>query len=461
MPGGGTWTAQNKRRPGAYINFNAVPAPNSSLGSAGTIITILPLDWGPTDTLIELTGEELLSGKSMQKVGSYYNDSESLPLRLALQNCYRMLIYRADTGGVQATATIPITDSVNASATARYAGVAGNNIQLVIIVDRPAAGKVTLNVLYRGAVKETYILDKAGQLNDINSAWVDIEVPSGSEDEPIPGTAGITLTSGTNGTIDYTTTIPMFQEAAKLRDWSTMALPVDDDNVVNTMLQYINDLKEIDGKMVQISITSPLTQEAPANSENVIASFQGYQTATEVITPELFTLYVAGLNAGTELGISNTCREVIGATEIVNPVADGLITDFLEGGWFILSYRSDGVVVVEQDINTLHIFTADRPLEYSKNMTIRLLNTVAQDCSLIFIRDFAGKVRANKTGRDLYKSRMITYFTDLQDSDAITNFVSDDLVVMEGEQPEGVVLEVALQPVGAMEKLYMTVNIIA
>ena len=43
---GGTWVSQNKERPGAYINFNSVTAPEVEIGSRGIATIALPLKWG-------------------------------------------------------------------------------------------------------------------------------------------------------------------------------------------------------------------------------------------------------------------------------------------------------------------------------------------------------------------------------------------------------------------------------
>ena len=50
---GGTWIAQNKVRPGAYINFKAVPAPSSNLGSRGIMTMPVAMNWGPQNEVIE------------------------------------------------------------------------------------------------------------------------------------------------------------------------------------------------------------------------------------------------------------------------------------------------------------------------------------------------------------------------------------------------------------------------
>ena len=43
---GGIWLAQNKVRPGAYINFKAVPKSKMTVGDRGIVAMGLPLSWG-------------------------------------------------------------------------------------------------------------------------------------------------------------------------------------------------------------------------------------------------------------------------------------------------------------------------------------------------------------------------------------------------------------------------------
>ena len=43
---GGTWLSQNKTRPGAYINFKAVPKSKMTVGDRGIVAICLPLSWG-------------------------------------------------------------------------------------------------------------------------------------------------------------------------------------------------------------------------------------------------------------------------------------------------------------------------------------------------------------------------------------------------------------------------------
>ena len=51
---GGTWTLQNKARPGAYINFKAVPDPGDVTSTRGVAAMPLVLNWGPEAQIIEV-----------------------------------------------------------------------------------------------------------------------------------------------------------------------------------------------------------------------------------------------------------------------------------------------------------------------------------------------------------------------------------------------------------------------
>lgn len=64
------------------------------------------------------------------------------------------------------------------------------------------------------------------------------------------------------------------------------------------------------------------------------------------------------MSAGCAINKSLTYYAFEDATEIINQLTHEQIIDALRRGKFILSSRQDGVVVVEQDINTLHTFTA-------------------------------------------------------------------------------------------------------
>ena len=60
----------------------------------------------------------------------------------------------------------------------------------------------------------------------------------------------------------------------------------------------------------------------------------------------------------------------------------------------------------------------------------------------------------------MFKANRIAYFDSLQAAGAITDFKADDVEVIEGNERDSIVLNVAIQPVDALEKLYMTVQVV-
>ena len=125
---GGTFVAMNKVRPGAYINFESVPKPLMTVAERGVLTMPVAMEWGPSEKMITLLSEDLLNGNSVAKIGCDAFDAESLVFREALKNAYKAYIYRADTGGEKATATIGTL-----TASALYAGVVGNKITVAVV----------------------------------------------------------------------------------------------------------------------------------------------------------------------------------------------------------------------------------------------------------------------------------------------------------------------------------------
>ena len=80
--------------------------------------------------------------------------------------------------------------------------------------------------------------------------------------------------------------------------------------------------------------------------------------------------------------------------------------------------------------------------------------------ALIFERSYIGKVNNNDDGRNIFKSDIINYLNTLQNISAIQNFdPTADIQIYAGEAIDAVVVDLAVQPVDSMEKLYMTVMV--
>lgn len=439
---GGTFKSQNKIRPGAYINFKGVAKPLSSLGTRGVVTMPVAMSWGAEVT--ELLSTDLIDGKSLPKIGYTAFEEQSQIFREALKNAYKAIIYRLDTGGTKAGATLtPLT------ATAKYEGIVGNEIAVSVVAN---GDKFDVITLFRGVERDRQTVTTAEEL--VPNDYV---VFSGTGN--LVANAGVTLTGGENGTVSEAT-YATYLNVIKAYKWNTMGIPQNVPTVNPSIITFITNMRENLGKKVQAVLYN-----ADADYEGIITVNQGYKTTDETVSPTTFVAYVAGLTAGSDVNTSNTYHVINGAVSIVypegvTPYGDEEIEEALKAGKMVLSTRQDGAIVIEQDINTLHTFTPDKGYAFSKNRVIRTLDEINNSIALLFEKSYIGKVDNNDYGRALFKGDIISYLNTLQALGAIQNFDSTtDITIYAGDAIDAIVIELVIQPVDSMEKLYMTVMV--
>lgn len=432
---GGTWLAQNKTRPGAYINFKAVNKASSAIGSRGIATLALGMSWGATIT--ELTGEELLNGNCLTKIGYNLYDEEIQLYREVLKNCYKVILYRVDTAGVKATATLG-----NLVAAAKYAGVVGNKISVSVVANDT---KFDVRTYFNGAEKDVQTVATIDAL--VDNDWVDF-----SGTGVLAATAGTSLSNGSNGAITAANFDAYFA-AIESYSWNTMGIPSNVDGVAAKVKAFITTMREVRGRKVQAVLYN-----APQDYEGVISVSQGYKIGAETISAQTFVAYMTGLTAGAEANVSNTYHVIEGATEIVGAKTDAQIETALAAGEVVISTRRDGVIVIEKDINSLVTYSSTKSKDFSKNRVLRTLDEINNGVALLYEQSYVGKVGNNDFGRSLFRGDIISFMSKLQKMNAIQNFSgAADISVYAGADIDAVVVELAVQPVDAMEKLYMTV----
>lgn len=437
---GGTFVTMNKVRPGAYINFESVPKPLMTVAERGIVTMPVAMEWGPEGKMITLLSEDLLNGNSVAKIGYDAFDTESLVFREALKNAYKAYIYRADTGGEKASATIG-----SLTVAALYTGVVGNKISVAVVEDEE---KFKVQTFLNGALKDEQIVSDIGSL--VANDWVEF-----SGEGALTANAGTQLTGGTNGTLNTTVLTGYFKEAEKFK-WNTMAIPLDLQSVGAQVTAFIKRMRDDLGKKCQAVVVD----YPNADYEGIISVSQGYKTSTETITKHIFAATVAGMTAGANVNESNTYAVVdADAVEIIGELSDEEVEEALQSGKFIITRRDDGVIVVEQDINTFKTFVPKKGKEFAKNRVIRCLDEINNTTKLTWEKAYVGKVDNDADGRSTFKADLINFGKQLQNLRAITDFDgNEDINVSKGQNIEDVITDWAITPVDAMEKLYMTVR---
>ena len=454
---GGTFTSYNKVRAGAYFNFKSVPRPMIQVGDRGIATIPLELSWGNTGTLIEVFSDELLNGDSLAKVGFTAFDSDSKILNLMLQNCYKVLVYRTNTGGTKATATLTSGEQVEGvypntlTITAKYKGTFGNSIIISVVANGVL---FDVSTFVNGSQKDKQTVATVSELE--NNNFVDFEgtgVPTLS--------AGISLTGGTNGTsVAKATYYPLYLALLETAKYQTIACPdlIDEDTTLKAnIVTFVRNQRDEQGRYIQ----GVIANYPAANIEGIISVKNGLVVNNVNFTKEETTAIVAAMTAGAEINESNTNKVVVGATDLIGKYTNSQIIDALNNGEFLFTANSRGEIKVEKDINSLHTFTQEKNYAFSKNRVIRVLDEIGTSIQDIWEQSYMGKQNNDTDGRDIFKGDVIAYFTELQRIGAIQNFGgADDIELVQGSDLDTVIVNAWIQPTDSMERLYFTVNVI-
>ena len=435
---GGTFTVQNKVRPGAYINFKSAGKPLGTLSDRGIMTMPLSLKWGPSKKVIEITNET-----DIQEVLGYsLLDQELLLIKEAVKRASKILLYRVNDG-TKATATVsPLT------ITAKDGGTRGNALSVILTEDVDAEGTFKVITLLDGRPVHEQLGKTVEDLE--NNSFVTF-----SGTGALAASSGTTLTNGTDTVAESQDYLDYFK-AIEVFTWNTMAIPTTDSTVKGATVAFIKRMREDEGKKVQAVLENYPT----ADYEGIISVKNGVKlTDGTVIGAVKATAWVAAATAGAEVNQSNTYTSYDDSVDVDVRYTNTQIIEALQKGEFIF-IEQGGKAVVEQDINTLISFTADKDKSFRKNRVIRVLDAIGNDMHRIFARNYLGSTDNHADGRKLFKGECINYLDTLQGISAIQNFDSTkDVEVLPGQESDSVVANVYVQPVDSMEKLYMTVTV--
>lgn len=432
--GGGTFTVQNKVLPGAYINFVSKARAVGTMGERGTIAFLWNGDWGEENKIITVESEDFQKN-SMSIFGYNYTDDKMIFLREVFKGAKSAKIYFTGKG-TKASAVIG-----KLTITAVFNGTRGNSIKIVI--EKNADGKSDIYTLIGKEMAEVDVQSVSSIEELKDNDYVRF---SGNGD--ITETAGTNLSGGTNGLVtgnDYS----MFLDKVEAEEFTSLIYAGNDEQTKSLFADFTKRLREDEG----YKITTVLYNYKKADFEGVISVKNNI--LTQGIDESSLVYWVGGKNAGAEINESLTNQKYDGELEINTSYKKSELKKAIENGEFIFYSDKDEIKVLK-DINTFVSVTPNKNSDFSNNQVIRVIDAVANDTARIFDTYYLGKVQNNDIGRDIFKSELINYHQTLQSIQAITNFKSDDIEVTKGVEKGDVIVNEFIEPVGAMDKLYMT-----
>ena len=497
---GGTWKAQNKRRPGVYINVkgNGKPVVNSPLGRL-LMFQNKPLGWGKNGviTLDASSNFEELTGHKL-------SDPELAPVREALKGAETILLVNSVNGGTKAKFDGSKSENgqIDISIEAKNPGVVGNNITVDLnqadtnnngITDYVITTILGTKILDQQTIKGVQFrvfldskldVNKLGinSLNELEfeNEYVKFKITDKAKEafnKLINGAKELTpeerqnldnaslfqlsgsnqLTGGTDGTNNV---INVMNEVLENEYYSvaTTAGWDESSNIHQLFAEQIKRLRENIGLKVRGVI--PNSTDVAYNYEGISSVKNGYllNDGTLIDVPTA-TARFAGMSASADAATALTYADIDDAVEASPRLNNEDTITALNNGEIVFSTRPGNRVVIEQDIDTLTSFSGEKPKEFSKNRIMRTLDEICSNTQQVFESSFLGKVGNDDAGRNLFKANRTAYLQGLQAQSIIQNFTPTDLEVLGGEDSDAVVMNLSVQPVDAMEKLYVTITV--
>lgn len=443
MPGG-TWTSQNKVLPGVYIRFKTGTALGLTVGERGTVTICEPMSWGPVGQVTPVT----LTTDVTPITGYDITDPHNQFLQEMFKGTNRtsapttILLYRPTASG---SAQAKVTTG-ELTATAVYPGARGNDISIIITELTDPESTFTVSTVVDGTIVDQQTAATVDTL--VANAWVTF-----SGTGALAATTGAALTGGADGTVQ-SAAYSAYLTAIEPYKFDIMVYDGTDSTVQTALLSFIKRVNENNGQYCQM-VASGLSNPDSRYVININSPVT-LSDGTE-LTPQQVTWWAGGASAGALYNQSLTYAQYPGAVSTTMQTVDQF-TQAVQAGNFVL-FAENGVVKVMQDINSLTTYTEDIGQVYSKNRVMRLCNTIANDIFQQFSESFIGVVNNNEQGRARFQAAIVGYLQEIQDNQGIQNFTSDDVEVLAGSAIDAIVVNVAIQAVDSVEKVYLSLEI--
>ncbi len=431
--GGGSFTVQNKKLPGAYINFVSVAAASATLSDRGVATMPLELDWGKEGEVFEVTNEDFQ--KNTLKIFGYaYDHVKMKGLRDLFLNAKTLYVYRLNGGGTKAS---------NTYAEALYGGTRGNDLKIVIQTNADDDEKFDVKTLMGTTEVDSQTVSAASEL--VANDYVKFKTEA-----DLAVTASTPLTGGTNKTVDGTAH-QSYLDKIQPYSYNTMGVVVTDDTTKKLYASFNKRLRDEMGIKFQLVLHNHAADYMGVISIKNNVTDSGESAASLVY-------WVTGLEAGCAVNKSCQNRLYDGEFTVDTDFTQTELEQAIDAGEFVLHQVNSDVRVLD-DINTM-VTTSDTQGDVFKdNQTIRVIDQIANDIAVVFNTKYLGTVPNDEAGRLSLWSDIVKHHQELQDIRAIENFSDSDVSVEAGNDKKSVAVNDAVQPVNAMGKLYMTVQV--
>lgn len=446
---GGTWIDQNKIRPGVYINYKSAPSTLATMGERGTVAIARILDWGAQEKFYTIEDPA-----DCVQMGHFVTDAEMLFVRQILLGTNRtngakkILIWALKTtGGAAATVTVSSTFTI----TANYSGAFGN--RLSVTCTETSTDHYRVETLLDNVVVDTQDVATVGADDAITQLVANQYVKfTGTA---IQTTTGSDLVGGANGTL-ATGAYQNFRDALAVNQFDIVIYDGSDASEKSNFATFVKSQSNDEGNKCQLVVSD----YAAADNECVISVYPQSLTLIDgtVLSATDLTWWVGGASAGANVYESLTYAAHPDAASVSPVLSKSQQESAINAGNLALIGQFEKVQVLT-DINSFHSFTVNKGKAFKKNRVVRTVFGLCNDIYRTFSLYYIGAVHNDENGRKSLKAEILNILDRYQGNRAIQNVVEDDVTVLRGAEIDAVVIELFVQPVDSIEKIYINITI--
>jgi hypothetical protein len=431
--GGGTFVTQSKILPGSYINFISAMTASSNLSDRGIVAMGLELDWGVDGEIFEVSASDFKEN-ALKIFGYDYTDAKMKGLRDLFLNTQILYAYKLTSNGVKAT---------NTFATAKYSGVRGNDLKIVISANADVPADFDVKTYLGTLLVDTQTVTTAAEL--VANDFVTFK-----SEAVLAVTAGTALSTGTNGTVDGAAH-SAFLAKAESYSFNAIGAVSTDDTVNGLYAAYAKRMRdELGVKFQAVTYRKAADYEGSVNVKNAVTDAE-WSAASLVY-------WVTGIIAACAVNKSNLNKKYDGEFAIDVNYTQSQLEVAIKAGEFTL-HKVGADVRVLADINSLVTVSDTKGDVFKENQTIRVIDQIANDIAVLFNTRYLGTVPNDASGRISLWTDIVKHHQALQDIRAIENFKDADVVITQGATKKSVVVSDVVTIVNAMGQLYMTVTV--
>lgn len=431
--GGGSFTTQNKKLPGSYINFVSVAAASAALSERGIATMPLELDWGKEGEIFEVTSEDFQ--KNTLKIFGYpYDHAKLKGLRDLFLGARTLYAYRLNGGGTKAS---------NTYAEALYGGERGNDLKIVIQANADDEEKFDVKTFMGTTEVDSQTVETAAEL-------VANDYVSFKSEASLAVTASTPLTGGTNKTVDGTAH-QAYLDKIQPYSFNIMGVVVTDDTTKKLYASFVKRMRD------ELGIKFQLVLHKHAGDYLGVINVKNDVTDSGESAASL-VYWVTGAESGCAVNKSNQNKLYDGEFTVDTNFTQTELEQALANGEFVLHQVNSDVRVLD-DINSMVTTTDTMGDIFKDNQCIRVIDQIANDIAVLFNTKYLGVVPNDAAGRLSLWSDIVKHHQQLQDIRAIENFTDSAITVEQGDTKKSVVVSDAIEVVSSMGQLYMTVTV--